>query len=50
MKYLDRNIFISAFFKPKKGQNPTSKLERSTIRAKELVQKINQEGCLFLLR
>ena len=43
MKYLDANIFIYAFFKPKKGQNLSNKLKWSKIKAKELVQKINQE-------
>jgi len=53
MIYLDANIFIYAYFKPKKGKALSNKLKWCKEEAKKIVQKINEEDndyCISLIQ
>lgn len=53
MIYLDANIFIYAYFKPKKGKSLSNKLKWCKEEAKKIVQKINEEDsdyCISLIQ
>ncbi len=53
MIYLDANIFIYAYFKPKKGKSLSNKLKWCKEEAKKIVQKINEEEnnyCISLIQ
>ena len=53
MIYLDANIFIYAYFKPKKGKTLSNKMKWCKEEAKKLVQKINEEEnnyCISLIQ
>jgi len=53
MIYLDANIFIYAYFKPKKGKSLSYKLKWCKEEAKKIVQKINEEEnnyCISLIQ
>ena len=53
MIYLDANIFIYAYFKPKKGKALSNKLKWCKEEAKKIVQKINEEEnnyCISLIQ
>ena len=53
MIYLDANIFIYAYFKPKKGKILSDKVKWCKEEAKKLVQKINEEEnnyCISLIQ
>ncbi|MBN1215787.1 MAG: type II toxin-antitoxin system VapC family toxin [Candidatus Lokiarchaeota archaeon] len=43
MIYLDANIFIYAYFKPKKGKILSEKIQWCKNEAKEIIKKINEE-------
>ena len=53
MIYLDANIFVYAYFKPKKGKSLSNKLKWCKEEAKKIVQKINEEEnnyCISLIQ
>ena len=53
MIYLDANIFIYAYFKPKKGKALSNKIKWCKEEAKKIVQKINEEDsdyCISLIQ
>ncbi len=53
MIYLDANIFIYAYFKPKKGKSISNKIKWCKEEAKKIVQKINEEDsdyCISLIQ
>ncbi len=53
MIYLDANIFIYAYFKPKKGKPLSNKMKWCKEEAKKIVQKINEEEnnyCISLIQ
>ena len=53
MIYLDANIFIYAYFKPKKGKSLSNKIKWCKDEAKKMVQKINKEEnnyCISLIQ
>jgi hypothetical protein len=53
MKYLDANIFIYAYFKPKKEKQLSNKLKWSKNKAKQILQDINDEQgnyCISLIQ
>ncbi len=53
MIYLDANIFIYAYFKPKKGKTLSNKMKWCKEEAKKIVQKINEEEnnyCISLIQ
>jgi len=53
MIYLDANIFIYAYFKPKKGKVLSDKIKWCKHEAKEIVKKINEEEntyCISLIQ
>ncbi len=53
MIYLDANIFIYAFFKPKKGKALSDKIKWCKEEAKKIVQKINEgesDYCISLIQ
>lgn len=53
MIYIDANIFIYAYFKPKKGKNLTEKIKWCKQEAKKIIQKINKEEnkyCISLIQ
>ncbi len=49
MIYLDANIFIYAYFKPKKGKPLSEKLKWYKSQAKEIVKKIDNENNSFCI-
>ena len=49
MIYLDANIFIYAYFKPKKGKILSEKIKWCKQEAKKIVQKINEEENTFCI-
>ena len=53
MIYLDANIFIYAYFKPKKGKTLSEKIKWCKEEAKKIIQKINEEEnkyCISLIQ
>ncbi|NVM19075.1 MAG: type II toxin-antitoxin system VapC family toxin [Candidatus Lokiarchaeota archaeon] len=53
MIYLDANIFIYAYFKPKKGKSLSNKIKWCKEEAQKIVQKINEEEnnyCISLIQ
>ena len=53
MIYLDANIFIYAYFKPKKGKALSDKIKWCKEEAKKIIQKINEEEnkyCISLIQ
>ncbi|KKM82334.1 hypothetical protein LCGC14_1320690 [marine sediment metagenome] len=53
MIYLDANIFIYAYFKPKKGKGLSDKIKWCKEEAKKIVEKINEEKnnyCISLIQ
>ena len=49
MIYLDANIFIYAYFKPKKGKKLSEKIKWCKEEAKKIIQKINiEENSYFI--
>ncbi|TFG12014.1 MAG: PIN domain-containing protein [Promethearchaeota archaeon] len=53
MIYLDANIFIYAYFKPKKGKILSDKIKWCKQKAKEIIKKINEEEntyCISLIQ
>ncbi len=53
MIYIDANIFIYAYFKPKEGKELSDKLKWCKEEAKNIVQKINEEDndyCISLIQ
>lgn len=53
MIYIDANIFIYAYFKPKKGKILSEKIQWCKTEAKKIVQKINKEDnnyCISLIQ
>jgi len=53
MIYLDANIFIYAFFKPKEGKILSDKIKWCKQEAKKIVEKINEEEntyCISLIQ
>jgi len=53
MIYLDANIFIYAFFKPKKGKVLSDKIKWCKQEAKKILEKINKEEnnyCISLIQ
>ncbi len=53
MIYLDANIFIYAYFKPKTGKSLSNKIKWCKEEAKKIVQKINEEEnnyCISLIQ
>lgn len=49
MKYLDANIFIYAYFKPKKEKILSEKITWRKEQAKKIVQQINEEKDKFYI-
>lgn len=49
MIYIDANIFIYAYFKPKKGKDLSDKLKWCKEEAKKIVQKINDEESTYCI-
>ncbi len=53
MIYLDANIFVYAYFKPKEGRILSNKIKWCKEEAKKIVQKINEEEskyCISLIQ
>ena len=53
MIYLDANIFIYAYFKPKKGKALSDKVKWYKEESKKIIQKINEEEntyCISLIQ
>ena len=53
MIYLDANIFIYAYFKPKKGRILSDKIKWCKQKAKDIIKKINEEEntyCISLIQ
>ncbi|MHA1300478.1 MAG: type II toxin-antitoxin system VapC family toxin [Candidatus Helarchaeota archaeon] len=53
MIYLDANIFIYAFFKPKKGKELSDKIKWCKQEAKKIIRMINEEKdtyCISLIQ
>ncbi len=53
MIYLDANIFVYAYFKPKKGKILSDKIKWCKQEAKEIIKKINEEEntyCISLIQ
>ena len=53
MIYLDANIFVYAYFKPKKGKVLSDKINWCKQEAKEIIKKINEEEntyCISLIQ
>ncbi len=53
MIYLDANIFVYAYFKPKKGKILPDKIQWCKKEAKEIIKKINEEEntyCISLIQ
>lgn len=53
MIYLDANIFIYAFFKPRKGKVLSDKIKWCKEESKKIIQKINEETnnfCISLIQ
>ncbi|MFO8018993.1 MAG: type II toxin-antitoxin system VapC family toxin [Promethearchaeia archaeon] len=53
MIYLDANLFIYAYFKPKKGKELSKKIQWCKQEAKKIVEKINDEEnnyCISLIQ
>ena len=53
MIYLDANIFIYAYFKPKKGKVLSDKIKWCKQEAKNILKKINEEEntyCISLIQ
>ncbi|MBY9005980.1 MAG: type II toxin-antitoxin system VapC family toxin [Candidatus Lokiarchaeota archaeon] len=53
MIYLDANIFVYAYFKPKKGKILSEKIQWCKQEAKEIIKKINGEEkkyCISLMQ